>query len=216
MEQFSSFSFTDFIFLLEGVWRTILISFISIFLGTVIGVVFGYMKSNFGFFSNIFIASILDVLRSVPLIIQLILFNTFLGILGYPLEAFYTGCIVLSLYTSAYVTEIVRSGIESVSPVTIKAARSIGLGYWQTYRYIILPLGFRAVLPSWIGIALSVIKDSALVSVIGYMELLKSSEILITRTQEPLLILLGVGIFYYIVSYPVSRYGAYLERNMKI
>ncbi|RLC30870.1 amino acid ABC transporter permease, partial [Candidatus Woesebacteria bacterium] len=74
----------------------------------------------------------------------------------------------------------------------------------------------RTVFPSWLGVSLSVIKDSALVSVIGYMELLRTSELLITRSQQPLEILIGVGIFYFIISYPLSLSGRHIERKMAI
>ena len=90
------------------------------------------------------------------------------------------------------------------------------MSYWQSIRHIVLPIGMRSVFPSWMGVALSVIKDSALVSVIGYMELLRTSEQLITRTQQPLEILLGVGLFYFIISYPLSSFGRYAERKMAI
>jgi polar amino acid transport system permease protein len=83
--------------------------------------------------------------------------------------------------------------------------------YWQDMRYIVWPIGLRAVLPAWAGVALGVLKDSALVSVLGYVELLRASQILITRTQEPLLILTVVGMFYFALSFPISRATARLE-----
>jgi polar amino acid transport system permease protein len=112
--------------------------------------------------------------------------------------------------------EVFRGGFESVSPSMQTAARSLGMTKWQTIYHIRLPIGLRAVFPSWLGVSLSVIKDSALVSVIGYMELLRTSEQLISRTQQPLEILIGVGIFYFIISYPLSYYGRYVERKMAI
>ena len=75
------------------------------------------------------------------------------------------------------------------------------------------PIGGRAVFPAWVGVALGVMKDSALVSVLGYVELLKASQILITRTQEPFLILIVAGAFYFALSYPISRYAANLEKS---
>ena len=77
----------------------------------------------------------------------------------------------------------------------------------------IWPVGLRAVLPSWAGVALGVLKDSALVSVLGYVELLRASQILITRTQEPFLILTVVGAFYFALSFPISRITSRLERR---
>ena len=87
------------------------------------------------------------------------------------------------------------------------------MSYWQDLRYVVMPIGTRAVFPAWVGVALGVMKDSALVSVLGYVELLKASQILITRTQQPLLILAIAGAFYFALSYPIARYAARLEER---
>jgi len=212
----STLTYYDLEFLLEGLLRTVYISAVAITIGTFFGIIFGYLKSNANFFTEIFLSGFLDILRSVPLIIQFILFYSFMGILEIDISIFWVGAIVLSAYTSAFVTEVVRAGIDSVPQTTRRAARSLGLSYWQDYRYIVFPLGIRTVFPSWISIVLSVIKDSALVSVIGYLELLKTTEELISKTQEALLLLIGVGFFYFIISYPISLYAAHLERKLKI
>lgn len=212
----STLTYYDLEFLLEGLERTVYISVVSIVIGTFFGVIFGWMKVNMGFFGNLILSGFLDILRSVPLIIQLILFYAFMGILEIDISVFWVGAIILSAYTSAFVTEVVRAGIEAVPQTTRRAARSLGMTYWQDYRYIVFPLGLRAVFPSWISIVLSVIKDSALVSVIGYLELLKTTEELIAKTNEALLLLLGIGLFYFIISYPISLYAAKLERKLKI
>jgi len=136
--------------------------------------------------------------------------------MGFPLDPFTAGAIILPLYTMAFMSEVFRSGFDSVPTSMVKAARSLGMTYWQTVCHVRIPIGMRAVFPSWLGVALSVIKDSALVSVIGYIELLRTAEQLISRTQQPLMILIGVGLFYFIISYPLSRYGKYVERKMKI
>lgn len=213
---FTPLSWDDTGYILTGVWNTITISVVAIVVGTLLGMVVGFARAESNKTVNVLFGSILDVLRSVPLIIQLILFSTFVGAVGYDLNPFVAGSIVLSLYTMAFMSEVFRGGFESVSKSMQTAARSLGMTYWQTVYHIRFPIGLRAVLPSWMGVALSVIKDSALVSVIGYMELLRTSEQLISRTQQPLEILIGVGIFYFIISYPLSHYGRYLERKMAI
>jgi len=213
---FTPLSWNDTSFILMGVWNTVVISLVAIILGSLLGVIVGFIRAESNKWVNFLLSSVLDILRSVPLIIQLVLFSTFVGIMGYPLEPFVAGSIILSLYTMAFMSEVFRSGFESVQKSMQIAARSLGMGYWQTLFYIRLPIGLRAVFPSWLGVALSVIKDSALVSVIGYMELLRTSDQLISRTQQPLEILIGVGIFYFIISYPLSLYGKHVERKMAL
>ena len=213
---FTPISWNDTGFILTGVLNTVYISVVAIVIGTILGAIVGFIRAESNKVTNIILGSVLDILRSVPLIIQLILFTTYVGVMGYPLEPFVAGSIVLSLYTMAFMAEVFRGGFESVLPSMITAARSLGMTYWQTVRYIRLPIGLRAVFTSWLGVALSVIKDSALVSVIGYMELLRTSEQLISRSQQPLEILIGVGIFYFLISYPLSLYGKRVERKMAL
>jgi len=213
---FTPLSWHDSGFILTGVLNTVYISVVAVLIGTILGLAVGFLRAEANRLTNTLLGGILDILRSVPLIIQLILFSTYIGAMGHPLNPFAAGSIVLSLYTMAFMSEVFRGGFESVPQSMVIAGRSLGMSYWHTVFYIRLPIGMRAVFPSWLGVALSVIKDSALVSVIGYMELLRTSEQLISRTQQPLEILIGVGIFYFIISYPLSLYGKYVERKMAI
>lgn len=216
MNLFTPLSWNDTGFILTGILNTVYISLVAIIVGSILGLLIGFIRAESNKSINMVLGGFLDILRSVPLIIQLILFTTFIGAMGYPLDPFAAGSIILSLYTMAFMSEVFRSGFDSVPENMVKAARSLGMTYLQTVRYVRVPIGMRAVFPSWLGVALSVIKDSALVSVIGYMELLRTAEQLISRTQQPLLILLGVGLFYFMISYPLSRYGKYVERKMEI
>lgn len=210
---FSGFQLNDLWFLAQAAWATLLISVLSIGAGTVLGVVFGWLLHEGKLAAALTLSPLLDVFRSVPLIIQLVLFYNFAPIIGLNLDPFASGVAILTIYTAALVANVARGGIEAVGTPMRKAARSLGLSYWQDLRHVVLPIGGRAVFPAWVGVALGVMKDSALVSVLGYVELLKASQILITRTQEPFLILTLAGAFYFALSYPVSRYAARLEQR---
>ncbi|MGB5870732.1 MAG: amino acid ABC transporter permease [Albidovulum sp.] len=210
---FSGFSPNDLWFLAEAALRTLWISVVSIALGSILGVIFGWMLHEGKLAATLMLAPVLDIFRSVPLIIQLVLFYNFAPIIGLNLDPFASGVVILTIYTAALVANVARGGIEAVGTPMRRAARSLGMTYWQDLRYVVFPIGGRAVFPSWVGVALGVMKDSALVSVLGYVELLKASQILITRTQEPFLILAIAGAFYFALSYPLSRYAASLERR---
>ena len=210
---FSGFSLNDLWFLGEAALRTLWISFLAISIGTVLGVFFGWVLSVSKTMGAFTLAPILDVFRSVPLIIQLVLFYNFSPMIGLRLDAFDAGLIVLTVYTAALVAYVAQGGIEAVGVSMRRAARSLGMTYWQDLRYVVMPIGTRAVFPAWVGVALGVMKDSALVSVLGYVELLKASQILITRTQETILILAIAGAFYFALSYPISYYASRLEEK---
>ncbi|PDS59937.1 amino acid ABC transporter [Rhizobium anhuiense] len=215
IQYFTSLQWGDVLFLGEAALRTLGISVAAISAGTLLGVVLGWLLTLRSYVLNLGIASLLDVFRSVPLLIQLILFDSFVAIAGFPLTAFSSGTIVLSLYTAGLVAMVAKSGIESVSQSMRRAARSLGMTYFQDMRYIVWPVGLRSVLPSWIGVALSVVKDSALVSAIGYVELLRASQILTTKTQESFKIMLLIGLFYFLLSYPIARAGDLIEKKLK-
>lgn len=210
---FTAFHASDFGYLGEAALRTLLISIIAIGIGTVLGVFFGWVLQASRWYVSTLLAVVLDVFRSVPLIIQLILFFNFIPLFGIPLDPFTAGVIILSLYMAAMTANVTVAGIEAVGKPMRRAARSLGMTYWQDMRYVVWPIGLRAVLPSWVGLALGVMKDSALVSVLGYVELLRASQILITRTQQPFIILGLAGLFYFALSYPLSRIAARFEES---
>lgn len=210
---FSGFTPNDLWFLGEAALRTLWISLLAISCGSAIGIVFGWMLSVSRIGGGFVLSPVLDIFRSVPLIIQLVLFYNFAPMIGLRLDPFGAGLIVLIIYTSANVAYVARGGIDAVGESMRRAARSLGMTYWQDMRYVVWPIGLRAVFPAWVGVALGVMKDSALVSVLGYIELLKASQILITRTQETILILAIAGAFYFALSYPISLYASHLEER---
>lgn len=210
----TSLSLSDLAFLGMGALRTILLTTIAALAGTIIGFCFGLLRAEAGWLVNLLTGAVFDVLRSVPLLIQLIIFSSLASILGFPLSPFACGIIILSLYTAANTTEVARAGILAVPTSIRRSSRSLGMSYVQDLVHIVLPMSMRIALPAWIGVVLAIMKDSALVSVLGYFETLKSAQVLITRTQEPLLILTLVGVIYFAFSYPVSRIAYRIERGL--
>lgn len=210
---FTGFNLNDLWYMGEAALRTLWISILSISMGTILGVFFGWLLHEGKWAATLTLSPILDIFRSVPMIIQLVLFYNFAPMVGLNLDPFASGVVILTIYTSSLVANVARGGIEAVADTMRRASRSLGMSYWQDLRHIVLPIGGRAVFPAWVGVALGVMKDSALVSVLGYVELLKASQILITRTQEPLLILMIAGAFYFALSYPISRVAASLENR---
>ncbi|MFV0490959.1 MAG: amino acid ABC transporter permease [Pseudorhodobacter sp.] len=204
----------DLIFLAKGAGMTILVTLIAVFCGTILGIIFGVIRYQVGPVWAAPITFVLDIFRSIPLLIQLVLTFSFLGmVLKLRISGFSVACIVLTLYTSAYCAEIVRGGIEAVPATLRRASRSLGMTWGQDMTNIVMPLATRVALPSWIGLSLGVMKDSALVYVVQVVELLKSTQILITRLQEPLFLLMICGAFYFFISFPVARLGGYLEKR---
>lgn len=210
----TSLTAADFAFLARGAGMTILVTTISVALGTLLGIVLGVFRLQVGPWWAAPVTFLLDIFRSIPLLIQLVLANAFLGmVLKLKISGFTVACGVLTFYTAAYCAEIVRGAIDAVPATTRRAARSLGMTWWQDMAHIVTPLAVRVALPSWIGLALGVMKDSALVYIVQVTELLKATQILITRLQEPLILLTICGLFYFVISFPLARFGGYLEKR---
>jgi len=208
-------STTDLLFMLQGAGVTLALTFWAVLGGTLLGLVLGLLRAISPWWINAALGAVLDVFRSIPLLIQFILANSFKSILGLDVSAFTVACVMLALYTSAYCTEIVRAGVLAVPATTRRASRSLGMTYWQDLRYIVFPIALRVSLPPWTGLTLGVMKDSALVLWIGIVELLRASQVVVTRIQEPLLVLSICGLIYFLMSFPISRLGAYLETRWR-
>lgn len=211
----TALTLNDLWFLAKGAGITLAITAIAVLFGTVLGTVFGALKAQASALATAPLTFVLDVLRSVPLLIQLILANAFQSIAGLGWQPFTVACVILSLYTSAYCAEIVRGGIEAVPGVTRRAARSLGMTWAQDMANVTLPMALRVALPGWIGLTLGVMKDTALVLWLGIIELLRSSQILVTRLQEPLFILALTGAIYFLISFPIARLGGRLEQRWR-
>ena len=211
----TDFARTDLWFMLQGASMTLALTFWAVLGGTAMGFVFGVLRAVAPAWINATLGIVLDVFRSIPLLIQFILANSFKSIVGIDMSAFTVACVVLALYTSAYCAEIVRAGVLAVPTTTRRAARSLGLTWWQDMRLIVYPIALRVSLPSWVGLTLGVMKDTSLVLWIGIVELLRASQVIVTRIQEPLLVLMLCGLIYFLMSYPISRFGAYLETRWR-
>lgn len=208
----TSFTTNDLMFLLQGAWVTVKLTVAAMLIGTLAGVLLGWLRATLPR-ATLPLGWFLDIFRSVPLLIQFVLFNSLKSIVGLNWSAFSVGCLVLGIYAAAFCTEIIRSGILAVQPNLRRASRSLGLSYWQDLRYIVLPLAARVAFPGWLNLVLGVMKDTALVMWIGIVELLRASQTIVTRIQEPLLVLCIAGVIYYLMSWVVARLGARLEQR---
>ena len=208
-------AWSDAYFLALGLLNTVRLAAAAILVGTLAGIALGWLRTV-SVTVRVCTAPYIDILRSVPMIIQLILANSLLSILGFGASPFWFGTVALGAWMSAVTAEVVRAGLLSVPVQYRKSARSLGMNGYQELLYISLPLAFRTSLAPWIGLVLSLIKDSALAGVVGYIEYMRSTQILITRTHETWLLLMGAGLFYFLICYPVSRYSRHLERKVSV
>ena len=212
-EYVTHFTANDLIFMAQGAGITLVLTIASGILGTIFGFLIGWARTTRSRILFYIFGAYIDVIRSIPLIIQFVLFNSFMAIAGYPLNPFLSGLITLSIYISGYVAEVVKAGIDSVPKTTRMAARGLGMTYLHEFFFIVFPIGLRTVFPSWVGLMLGLMKDTSLIAVLGATppELLRASQIIITRIQQPLLVLLGAGAFYFVLCHMITKLSQIYE-----
>lgn len=200
--------------LLLGLWLTLKISIISLLLSLAIGLFAGLARVS----SNPTLKSLsgmyIEIIRGTPLLVQIIIVYYFLGTV-LNLAAFTAGVVALSLFTAAYVAEIIRAGIENVPKGQAEAARSLGMSHLQTLRTIILPQALRAVLPPLAGQSINLIKDSSLVSAIALTDLTKAGREVVGSTLQPFEIWFVVALLYLLLTGTLSVWVNRLERRYK-
>ncbi len=200
--------------LAEGAWVTIKITTVSIMIGLVIGVIMGLGRVSknpiYKGFSTVYV----EFIRGTPLLVQIMLVYYGIPALGINLPPYPAGILALSINSGAYIAEIVKAGIQSVHKGQMEAARSLGMTYLQAMRYVILPQAFRNVLPAIGNEFIALLKDSSLVSVIAIVELTRVGKQIYSMTFNAWTPLLGVALFYLLMTLPLSRLVQHAEKRL--
>lgn len=201
--------------LMQGLKMTIILTIVSIAIALVLGVVFGLMRVSRAIWLRAIGTTYVDIFRGTPLLVQA--FFIYFGIpaaLGFQMSAMTAGIITLSLNAGAYMTEIVRGGIQSVDKGQMEASRSLGIGYLPTMRRVILPQAIRTMIPSYINQFVITLKDTSILSVIGIAELTQTGRIIIARNFQSFNMWLIIGVIYFIVIMALTKLSDRLEKRL--
>lgn len=202
--------------LLMGAAVTIEITVVSVAVGFLIGLVVGVARISQIKLLRIAAAVYADCIRGTPLLVQIFLIYFALPMVtGQRIEPFFAAVLACGINSGAYISEIFRAGIQSIDPGQMEAGRSLGLSWAQTMRYVILPQAIRNILPPLGNEFIAMLKDSSLVSVIGFEELTRRGQLIIAQTYGTFEIWLTVAALYLAMTLAISRFVAYLERRTK-
>ena len=190
--------------LLQGLWITILLGVVSIVAGLVSGLLMAllrlYAPAPVRALARIYI----DVFRSIPLLVLLVLVYYALPFVGIRLSSFASAATALTLVSCAYTAEIFRAGIEAIPKGQFEAAEAIGLGFFSSMRDVILPQAFRIVVPPLTSNCINVLKDTALASVVAMPDLLKQATQAQALSANPTP-LIGAALLYLLLLLPLVR-----------
>lgn len=207
--------------LLEAMGQTLIMAFYSLIFASIIGLIFGMLSVLKSKVCNVIAQVFVDIIRGVPMIV--LAFFVFFGV-PYALKNFLhstfiftalqAGIICLSLNCGAYMSEIIRAGIQSVDVGQMEAARSLGIPYWKSMQKVVLPQAIRTMIPSIINQFIITLKDTSILSVIGFPELVNAAKNVIAINFKSFQVWLIVGVMYLIVITILSKVAKALERRM--
>ena len=207
--------------LLEAMGQTLIMAFYSLIFASIIGLIFGMLSVLKSKVCNVIAQIFVDIIRGVPMIV--LAFFVFFGI-PYALKNFLhstftftalqAGIICLALNCGAYMAEIIRAGIESVDKGQMEAARSLGLPYWKAMAKVVLPQAIRTMIPSIINQFIITLKDTSILSVIGFPELVNAAQNVIAINFKSFQVWFLVGLMYLIVITILSKIAKAIERRM--
>jgi polar amino acid transport system permease protein len=201
-------------FLWSGFLLTLGLSAVSIAGSTVLGVVVAALRTSRLPLIPGFARAYVELFRGSPIPITLLF--VYIGAalyLGYSVNLFVAAAVGLSVYHSAFVAEIIRSGIEAVPAGQHEAAQILGLKPLQTFSWVVLPQTVKIALPPLVGQYISLVKDTSIASIIGLVELMKVGQSIVDRTSDPVSIYLIVAVFYFAICYPPSVWVTRRQRK---
>lgn len=203
--------------LLIGAGVTIQITVLSVSFGLLIGMFVGIARLSKKGIIKVVAAVYVDFIRGTPLLVQIfIIYFAMPIVLGQRIDPFIAAIAACSINSGAYVAEIFRAGIQSIDVGQMEAGRSLGMSWAQTMRFIILPQAFKRIIPPLGNEFIAMLKDSSLVSVIGFEELTRRGQLIIARTYGSFEIWMTVAFIYLIMTLTISRMVTYLERRYRI
>ncbi len=205
------------LFIIEGSIVTLKYSITSVFFGMIIGVLLAICKTSrikaLVYFANFYTS----IFRGTPLLIQLMLIYYLAPkLLGIKLTVFVAGVLAFSLNSGAYVSEVIRAGIEAVDNGQFEAAKALGIPQFLAMRDIILPQAVRKILPSLINELVNMLKESAIISILGEADLMRRAQTVASETFDYFTPMITAAICYYILVFIFNWLASVVERRLAI
>lgn len=199
---------------ITGFGWTVLSSVLALFFSLIIGSLVAILEVLPNKFFRIIGKIYVEIFRNIPLLVITMFFYLVIPLYVVKINGFTAGTIGLTIYTSAFIAETVRAGINSVDIGQMEAARSQGMTFWQAMRYIVLPQAFKLVIPPLGNQFVNLVKNSSVLAFVAGFDLMYQGNVIASQTFDTVNTYLIVGLFYLIITLPISYYMQYLERKL--
>lgn len=203
-------------FFFRGLWVTVQVAGLSLAVGTVCGFALGIARAARWRALDLALAAYVDLIRGTPFLVQIFIVFFILPEWGLHLEAFTSAVMSLSVYGTAYICEIVYGAIQGVGRGQKEAAAASGLTWLQQMRHVVVPQALRPILPPLVGQYVLLIKDTAVVSVIGLTDVTRVGWLTVQRIPNGILVFGLVGLMYFLICYPLVWVSNRLEARLTV
>ncbi|AJC19805.1 amino acid ABC transporter permease [Pandoraea pulmonicola] len=211
-----NFTWTYFGYLVLSIGWTLVLSLIAFVLGSAGGFLVMLARISPRRWLRLPAQVFIEAIQGIPLLILLFIVYFGLSVYGFELPAIVAAALALMVYTSAYLGDIWRGCVEAMPRAQWEAAECLSFSRWQTLRLVIIPQAVRLSLPPTIGFLVQIIKMTSLASVIGFVELTRAGQIINNSIFQPFLVFSLVGVFYFLLCYPLSRWSSLLEDRLNV
>jgi polar amino acid transport system permease protein len=201
--------------LLAARW-TVALSLIAFVGGGIVGLLLLFLRVSKSWPLEFATKCYIEFFQGTPLLMQLFLFFFGIALFGVEVSPWMAASLALTLWTSAFLTEIWRGCVEALPRGQWEASSSLALSYIEQMRYVILPQAFRIAIPPTVGFSVQVIKGTALASIIGFVEVTKAGTMLNNATFRPFLVYSLVALIYFALCFPLSWFARRLERRFHV
>ena len=210
------FSTIDLLFLLAALRWTVLLTLAAFVGGSIIGLIVAVMRvSNFWILRALAVCYI-QLIQGTPLLVLLFVLFFGLPIFGLPVLPWIAAGVAFSVYAGAFLGEIWRGALQSIPKTQWEAGGSLGLGYLQQLRYVIIPQAIRGAIPPTIGFIVQLIKNTSLAATIGFVELTREGQLTTASTFQPFTVYMVVALLYFLMCFPLTQWSRVLERRLNV
>lgn len=205
--------FINFPYLLKGAMITLAIAVCCISTGSILGILLGVVGAIGRGPIKAIITAYVFIIRGIPILVLMFLAYFALPAFGINIKNIYAVGIALTLYTGAYVTEIIRGSIIAVPKGQVMAAKALGMRWYKILIQVTIPQALRLAIPPFLNNSVIMVKATSYASIVGVWELTYASTEVSERTLAPFEIFLGVMFLYFIICYPLSIASQWLEKR---
>jgi polar amino acid transport system permease protein len=209
-----TFGFPEMMFILRSAGWTLLLTLVAFSIGSLMGGGLAIMRLSQSRILRKIASAYILVIQSIPVLMVLFMSYYGLSMFGIELPSFFAASASLAVYASAYLAEIWRGSIESVPYQQWEASSSLALTRPQQYRYVVLPQAVRISLPPTVGFLVQLVKNTSIVSVVGFVELSRAGTLVNNATFRPFQVFGLVAAIYFLICFPLSRLSRHLEKVM--